>query len=189
MTNDYKRGPTTGLAMEPLDVTTGADIVKFGTHNLLTDSGVTFGSAYTDFAVSGEVCTCTVKSCALDINTWCNAVGGLNFKSGYMYKLAASKFNGYGRLGISNVPGSSPFANVGCNAYGNFFYNSGSPSHGDNTVITPDWLVSQFYIGHNSAGHTIESTTGEIWLCTDWLYNGTKATHSFEISLFEEVKS
>lgn len=189
MTNDYKHGLVTGLAMQPLYVTTGADIVKFGTHNLLTDSGVTFGSAYTDFAVSGEVCTCTVKECPAGTNWWFKAIGGLNFKSGYMYKLVASKFEGYGRFGITNQVGIDPFSNVGRNAYGTFPFDPNVPSDGDTHVLQNNWTQSQFYIGRNISGYTVATVAAEIWFCTDLMFSASKAAHSFEISLFEEVKS
>lgn len=189
MTDDYKKGLVTGLAVQPLYVTTGADIVKFGTHNLLTDSGVVFGTEYTEFSVSGEVCTCTVKECSSSEGAWYKSIGGLSFKSGYMYKLAASKFDGYGRFGITNQVGTHPFGNVGRNAYGTFPFDPNVPSDGDNHVLQRGWLTSQFYIGRNSSGYTITSTKGELWFCTDLMFDDTKAAHSFNIALYEEVKS
>ena len=189
MNDDYKRGLVTGLAMHPLFVTTGADIVKFGTHNLLTDSGVSFNnSEYTDFAVSGEVCTCTIKECALGVNNWYRAIMGLKFKSGYMYRLTADRFRGYGRFGITNIPGMYPFANVGCNAYGTFGYDPNVPADGDNHVLQQNWLASQFYIGRNKSGYTTFETAAELWFCSDFLYNDKKDSHSFSIALYEEIK-
>lgn len=189
MTDDFKKGLVTGLAMQPLYVTTGADVIKFGTHNLLTDSGVDLGGTYTSFSVSGESCICTVKECPASTNWWYKAIGGLNFKSGYMYKLTASKFVGYGRFGITNQVGTNPFSNVGRNAYGVFPYDPSVPSDGDNHVLQRGWLTSQFYIGRNSSGYSVKSISGELWLCTDLPYNGAKTAHSFEIALFEEVKA
>lgn len=189
MNDDYKRGLATGLAMHPLFVSAGADIVKFGTHNLLTDSGVSFNnSEYTDFAVSGEVCTCTIKECALGVNNWYRAIMGLKFKSGYMYKLTADRYRGYGRFGITNIPGTNPYYNVGRNAYGTFRHDPGVTSDGDNHVLQPNWTTSQFYIGHNQSGYNIYETAAEIWFCTDHTYNDSKDSHSFAIALYEEVK-
>ena len=189
MTDDYKRGLATGLAMHPLFVTTGADIVKFGTHNLLTDSGVSFSnSEYTEFAVSGEVCTCTIKECALDVNNWYKAIMGLKFKWGYMYKLTADRYRGYGRFGITNIPGTYPFYNTGRNAYGTFSYDPNFPADGDNHVLQQNWATSQFYIGRNNSGYNIYETAAEIWFCSDFSYNGGKDSHSFAIALYEEVK-
>lgn len=190
MTDDYKRGLVTGLAMQPLYVTTGADIVKFGTHNLLTDSGVVFGTEYTDFSVSGEVCTCTAKEYPLNATPyWYKAISGLSFKPGYMYKITASEFNGYGRFGITNKPGVYPHKNVGTNAYGSFKYDPVEPSGGDNQVLRYDWQTSQFYIGMISSSATVSAVSGEFWWCTDLMYNDAKAAHSFQIALYEEVKS
>jgi hypothetical protein len=189
MNDDYKRGLVTGLAMQPLCVTSGADIVKFGTHNLLTDSGVTFGTQYTIFSVSGELCMCTIKACSESTNWWYKAIGGLSFKSGYMYKLVASKYDGYGRFGITNQVGTDPFSNVGRNAYGILPFDPSVPSDGDNHVLQRGWLTSQFYIGRNSSGYAVTSTSGELWFCTDKPFNSAKTAHSFKIALFEEVKS
>ena len=187
MTDDYKRGLVTGLAMQPLYVA-GADLVKYGAHNLLTDEGITFGTEFTEFAVNGKKCLCSVKECQDSVNWWYKAVGGLTLKSGYMYKLTASRFAGYGRFGITNMPGYHPFYNVGRNAYGIFPYDPAVPSDGDNHLLQRGWLESQFYVGRNSSGHGVASTTAELWLCTDLPYNGGKAAHSFEMALFEEEK-
>lgn len=190
MTEEFKRGLISGLAMKPLFTTVSTDIVKFGTHNLLTDSGVSFNnSEYTKFVVNDEICSCTIKECALNVNNWYKAVMGLKFKSGYMYKLTVDRYKGYGRFGITNMPGTHPFYNVGRNAYGTFLYDINAPADGDNHILQQNWLTSQFYIGRNSSGYATYETAAELWFCSDLLYNDKKDLHSFEIGLFEEVKS
>lgn len=187
MTDDYKKGLITGLAMQPLYVTTGADIVKYGEHNLLTDSAVTFGSDYTSFQVDGERVMCNVSADPSQ-TWWFKAIAGLKLRPNFMYKITASRFNGYGRFGISNILGQHPFNNVGRNAYGTFVYDPTVPSDGDNHILQHSHLVSQFYIGQNSTSYTTAYVNAEIWFCTDLPYNDAYAAHSFDIALYEQLK-
>ena len=193
MNDDYKRGLITGLAMQPLYVTTNSggytDMVKFGTHNLLTDSGITFGTDYTEFSVVGEKCVCRAKACDVNLRAWYRSIGNITFKKNYMYKLVASIFDGYGRFGVTYRPGANPSIYCGQNAYGIFPLTPGYPSDGDNHVLQNGWLKSQFYLGQVSPGPGVTAMTGELWWCTDYLYNEQKSAHSFEIALYEEIKS
>ncbi len=187
MTDDYKKGIVTGIAMQPLYVTTGADIVKFGTHNILSDSSVTLGGKYTSFAVAGEKVTCNVAGNPTD-TWWYNSIGGLKLRPYRMYKITASRFDGYGRFGITNIPGSHPFSNVGRNAYGTFAYDPAVPSDGDNHVLQQFHLISQFYIGMNSSSYSTQYVDAEIWFCTDLMYSKFYNAHSFDITLYEQIQ-
>ena len=174
MTDDYKRGLTTGLAMQPLFVTTGADIVKFGTHNLLTDC--TFNSTF-GVKIDGENVTVNVPA-DLSVAWYTLTTNKISFKHNYMYKLAA-KFNGYGRIGLSTTS-DNPFAEIGMHTSG---------TAGDNYLLGAEINEAYFYVNIRRATIGDGIQTAQLWFCSDISYNENRAAHSFEISLFEEVKS
>ena len=175
MTDDYKRGLVTGLAMKPLYVTTGADIVKFGAHNLLTDC--TFNSTF-GVKIDGENVTVNVPA-DLSVAWYTLTNSNIIFKHNYMYKLEAV-FRGYGRIGISTTS-SNPFAEIGMHTSG---------TNDDNYLVGANGSSLAYFYVHVRRQTIGDGTqTARFWFCSDELYNENRAAHSFEISLFEEVKS
>lgn len=174
MNDDYKRGLVTGLAMHPLYVTTGVDIVKFGTHNLLADC--TFNSPFSADK-NGENVTVNVPA-NLAV-AWYQLTNYFAFKHDYMYKLVA-KFKGYGRIGISTTS-SNPFTNVGT-------HTSGTCDDNHLVGAENDSDTALFYVNMRSNTIGDGTQTAGFWFCSDVLYNDARNAHSFQMSLYEEVK-
>ncbi len=161
--------------------------IKFNTHNMLTDSTIGLGGTFTSYVVNGEKVTFYCSD-ATSTN-WYKTISNIPFKINVMYKIVASCFDGYGRIGISNMDGSSsPYDNVGRNAYGTFVFDPNVPSEGDNYILQRGHLLSYFYIGMNSISPTVSHVTGSLWFCTDLYYNNERKGHSFEIGLYEQIR-
>lgn len=174
MNSEFQKGFITGLAVKPLSVTTGADIVKFGTHNLMADC--TFNSPF-GARINGEIVTVSVPA-NLSVAWYKLITNTVSFKHNYMYKLVA-KFNGYGRIGLSTTS-NAPFVEVGMHTSG---------TRDDNYLVGVIADTANFYVNvrRNVIGDGIQ--TAQLWFCSDETYNENRAAHSLNIALYEEVKN
>ena len=171
MNDDYKRGLVTGMAVQPLYVTTGAGY-KFGAHNLLADC--TFNSTF-GVQIDGEKVIVNVPA-NLAVAWYNFTSSGITFKYDYMYKLVA-KFNGYGRIGLSTTL-NAPFTEEGTHTCG---------TRDDNFLVGVNVDNALFYVNKRTTG--VSTLTGNLWFCSDATYDGVRAAHSFEIALYEEDQS
>ena len=174
MSSDFLQGFVLGLAMQPLYVTTGADIVKFGAHNLLADC--TFNSTF-GVQIVGENVTVNVPA-DLSVAWYTLTNSNITFKHNYMYKLEAV-FRGYGRIGISTTS-NNPFAEIG-------MHTSGTKD--DNYLVGANGSsLACFYVHVRRKTIGDGTQTAGFWFCSDELYESTRAAHSFQIALYEEEK-
>lgn len=195
MTNDYKRGLVTGLAMQPLYVGTGGGDVSISfdrTKNLL--AGCTFNSNICDTTVekSGMV-KVNIKS-DISVAWYLFVNNALTLKLNTAYLLAADVWNGYGRIGISNISGNAPWVQVGRNASGLLGHLGAAygpwtdtgVAHGDNEMLEQTHTKSFFYINAASANRTANTQSAWLWFCSDLEYNNAKAAHTVRMALYEQ---
>ncbi len=176
--SDYDRGclgGSEGSSDACTDI--GADIVKFSTHNLLSDSTVKLGGTYSSFTVNGEKVTCNIAGNPQNIADWFKFTSNITFKTNRLYKISVSEFKGYGRIGISTAGDS-------VNIHLNENKNAACINGNDNHLITPERTECQFLIVPASA-HA-KTQTAIFLFCPDPAYNDGREAFSFDIALYEQ---
>ena len=196
MTDDYKRGLVTGLAMQPLYVGTGGGDVSISfdrTKNLL--AGCTFNSNICDTTVEKSGIVKVNIKADIAAASWLMLVNDtLTLKLNTAYLLAADVWNGYGRIGISNISGSAPWRQVGRNASGFLGYLGAiygpwvdtGVAHGDNELLEQKHTTSMFYINAASVSQTANTQAAWLWFCGDITHNDARAAHTVRMALYEQ---
>lgn len=193
MTSDFQKGLITGLAMQPLQVTTehavydpdSPDIynISFDAHNLLADTGIMSSGSWGNVTVDENIVTMNANG---NVSTaWYQISNQLFLETNTLYKITASHARFYGRFAINSYGGISDTGDhkhMSCTcAY----------HHGDTHMLhtkyddTGDIKSTIFMIVPHyemSPGQNVNI----LW-CTDVLYENAKEAFSVDLGLYKQI--
>lgn len=171
----------------------GGSDIKYKSKNILADGTVTFGTS--GGIVDGMlVITIPARSGA----EWLPLIYNIPIDISRSYKLHVEDYVGYGRLGISNAPGTSgsidqsPFGSGGYRCGNNAKTLHPAPRNVDDwdnhAIKYSDTEDKEFLFVRGESSPTTTTKKVSIWFCTDQKYQDKQDSFTFKIALYESTE-